>query len=145
MTKVLFICVFLFSAITALAQVDFLNAKLYKDDINSTQAYKRQQENALIIDVRTKREFQTLRAKSSINIPVFFEKKGQRVFNQSFLQDIYLNVNKNLNKEIILICRSGSRTKLAANLLAHNGFSNVYNIKDGFSYDWIKVNLPVEK
>ena len=145
MSKKLFILSIVFTAVFAIAQVDFRTAKLYKDDINSTQAFNMQQKDALIIDVRTKREFQTLRAKDSINIPVFFEKKGQRVFNQQFLQEVYLGIGKNINKKIILICRSGSRTKLAANLLAHNGFSNVYNIKNGFSYDWMKVKLPTEK
>ena len=145
MNKKLFILTILFFATLAFSKVDFRTAMLYKMDINSTQAYKMQQKDSIIIDVRTKREFQTLRAKDSINIPLFFEKKGQRVFNQQFLQEIYLSVNKKLNKKIILICRSGSRTKLAANLLAHNGFSDVYNIKNGFAYDWTKVNLPIEK
>ena len=127
------------------AEVDFQNAMLYKADIDSKKAYKIQQSGAILIDVRTKREFQTLRAKNSINIPVFYEQKGQRVFNRNFAQEIYTALNNDINKEVILICRSGSRTKLASNLLAYQGFKNVYNIKNGFAYDWTKVNLPTEK
>jgi len=125
-------------------EVDFQRDMLYKADIDSKTAYSMQQKGTLIIDVRTKREFNTSRAKNSINIPVFYEQKGQRVFNKNFLSQIYLALEKNLNKEVVLICRSGSRTKLASNLMAYNGFKNVYNIKRGFQYDWTKVKLPIE-
>ena len=126
-------------------QVDLRTAKLYKEDISAIQAYTLQQKGALLIDVRTKREFRTLHAKGAINIPIFFEKQGQRVYNKQFLESIYSTVNQNLQQSIVLICRSGSRTKLAANLLAHNQFSNVYNVRYGFQYDWLKINLPTEK
>ncbi len=130
---------------TLFAEIDFQKAMIYKADINSTTAYNMQKEGTLIVDVRTKREFNTLRAKNSINIPVFYEKNGQRVFNKNFPNEIYKTLNGDINKDVILICRSGSRTKLASNLLAYQGFKNVYNIKNGFQYDWTKVNLPTEK
>jgi len=130
---------------TLLAQIDFQNALLYKADVSSKTAYEMQQKGALLIDVRTKREFNTLRAKNSINIPVFYELKGQRVFNKKFLSEIYDALKEDLSKEAILICRSGSRTKLASNILASQGFNNIYNIKNGFQYDWLKVNLPTTK
>ena len=127
------------------AEIDFRTAMLYKADINSKQAYKMQQEGVLLVDTRTVKEYKTLHSKGAVNIPIFHERKGQRVFNKNFLNEIYTALNKDLNSSIILICRSGSRTKLASNLLAHNKFSNVYNVKNGFAYDWLKVNLPTEK
>lgn len=126
-------------------QIDFRTAMLYKGDISSNTAYNMQQKNSLLVDIRTKREFNELRAKNSINIPLFYEKKGQRVYNKNFITQINELVKNDLNREIILICRSGSRTKLGANLLAYNNFKNVYNVKYGFAYDWIKVQLPTEK
>ncbi|WP_072680874.1 rhodanese-like domain-containing protein [Arcobacter sp. LA11] len=130
---------------TLFAEIDFQKAMIYKGDINSKTAYDMQKNGTLIIDIRTKREFNTLRAKDSINIPVFYEKNGKREFNRNFPKEIYTTLDGDLNKNVILICRSGSRTKLASNLLAYQGFKNVYNVKDGFQYDWIKVNLPTEK
>lgn len=127
------------------AEIDFQKAMIYKADINSKTAYSMQKNGTLVIDVRTKREFNTLRAKGSINIPIFYEKNGQRVFNKNFPNEIHTILDGDLNKNIILICRSGSRTKVASNLLAYQGFKNVYNIKDGFQYDWIKLKLPTEK
>lgn len=130
---------------TLFAQIDFQKAMIYKADINSKTAYNMQQEGTLIVDVRTRGEFKTLRAKGAINIPVFYEKNGKREFNKNFPNEIYSALEGNLDKKVILICRSGSRTKLASNLLAYQGFKNVYNIKNGFQYDWTKVNLPTEK
>lgn len=127
------------------AQTDFRTAMLYKADISANKAYELQQKGILLIDTRTRKEYQTLHAKGAINIPVFNEQKGQRIFNKNFLNEIYAALKENLHEEVILICRSGSRTKLASNLLAHNHFTNVYNVKYGFQYDWIKQNLPVER
>ncbi len=127
------------------AQVNFQTAKLYKADISAKQAYEMQQEGVVLIDARTKREFNTLHPKGSINIPVFFEKNGKRVFNQNFPNEVYELQKKNLNTKLILICRTGSRTKLASNILANLGFKEVYNVQYGFALDWTKVNLPVAK
>ncbi|MGB1227366.1 MAG: rhodanese-like domain-containing protein [Poseidonibacter sp.] len=143
MKKILFFLLLLSTFLNA--QINYNTAKLYKDDISSTQAYKMQQNGALLIDVRTKAEFKELRAKDSINIPVFYAKNGKRVFNRNFLNEVYDLSNKNLSKEIILICRSGSRTVVASNILAQNGFTDIYNIKYGFKHDWEKIKLPTEK
>lgn len=145
MMKSFFILLLLLSTTILNAQIDYYKAKLYKDDINSKVAYEMQQNGVLVIDVRTKKEFATSRAKNSINIPLMFEKEGKRIFNQEFVKNIYDAINGKMNTEIILICRSGSRTKLASNILASEGFTNVYNIQKGFSFDWIKENLPIEK
>lgn len=137
----------LFLTFTSLwAQPDLSKANLYKADIDSHTAYKMQQEEGvLIVDVRTKREYAYSHAKGSVNIPVFNEQFGQRVFNKNFVEQIDYALKGDMDKKVILICRTGSRTKFASNLLAYEGFSNVYNIKQGFAYDWSKTELPVEK
>lgn len=145
MKKLIFLLIFIMGNLFANSQIDYFKAKLYKDDINSKTAYKMQQDGALLIDVRTVGEFKQSRPKGSINIPVFFAQNGKRVFNRNFPASIYEASKQDLNKKIILICRSGSRTKLASNILAQQGFKNIYNVRDGFSYDWVKVKLPIEK
>ncbi|UTJ05553.1 rhodanese-like domain-containing protein [Arcobacter roscoffensis] len=145
MKLVFSILIVLYTSTLLSNDVNFQTAKLYKADISAQEAYKMQQNGAILIDVRTKREFNTLRAKDSHNIPIFYEKNKQRVFNKNFLKEIYLYSKKDINKEIILICRSGSRTKLASNLLAYQGFKNIYNVKYGFDFDWIKQKLPSTK
>lgn len=127
------------------AQPDLSTSTLYKADIDSQTAYTMQQKGVILVDVRTKREFNHAHPKGSINIPVFFEQFGQRVFNKNFVEQVDYALKGDVDKKVILICRSGSRTKFASNLLAYEGFSNVYNIKQGFAYDWSKTNLPIEK
>jgi rhodanese-related sulfurtransferase len=133
------------SITSLIAEVDLSTAMLYKADITATQAYNMQQNGTLLIDTRTIREYRNLHAKGSINIPVFKEKNSKRVFNKNFVKKINSILNDNTNSKIILICRSGARTKLASNILAYNKFTNVYNVKSGFAYDWLKAKLPVEK
>jgi len=60
--------------------------------------------------------------------------------NQSFVEDVQKLVN-NTNKQIILICHSGSRTTEAAELLSNEGFSNVWQIVGGMnSWEELKPN-----
>ncbi len=145
MRNILFILLFITTTLFANGKIDYRTAKIYKDDISSISAFAMQKEGALLIDVRTKAEFKKLRAKDSLNIPIFYAKNGKRVFNRNFLEEIYKVSQENINRKIILICRSGSRTKLASNLLAEQGFTKVYNVQRGFQYDWLKVKLPTEK
>lgn len=131
--------------ISSLFGIDFQNDRLYKADIDSITAYNMQQKGTILVDVRTKREFNFSHPKNAINIPIFYEQFGQRVLNKSFLDQVDYLVDGDNDKKIILICRSGSRTKFASNILANEGYSNVYNIKNGFAYDWIKTDLPIVK
>ena len=68
---------------------------------------------AVILDVRTKGEYQSGHLKNSINIPI--DKLPQ-------------NIKKlNKNKSIITCCASGSRSASARKILKSNGFEQVYN------------------
>ena len=140
-----FVTLFLLSLTTLFAQPDLSTSTLYKADINSQTAYKMQQNGVLLVDIRTQREYNTLHPKHALNIPIFFEQFGQRVFNKNFIAQINQALNGDTNKKVILICRSGSRTKFASNLLAYEGFTNVYNVTQGFAFDWEPNHLPVEK
>lgn len=68
---------------------------------------------AVILDVRTKGEYQSGHIRNSINIPV--DKLPQ-------------NIKKlDKNKPIITCCASGSRSASARRILKSNGFEQVYN------------------
>ena len=71
------------------------------------------QQGAVIIDVRTKGEFQSGHIKGSINIP---------------LNTIGANLNKiKKDKPVITCCASGMRSASAKNLLKSKGYAAVYN------------------
>jgi phage shock protein E len=68
---------------------------------------------AVLVDVRTKREFQEGHINGSINIP---------------LKNLNEQLSKlNRNKPIIACCASGSRSSVAKRILKASGFSEVYN------------------
>lgn len=95
-----------------------------------------------LIDVRTRAEYQFAgHPPMAYLFPYSFftntlAKEGENWMyrfntkNKSFLIEIYKKFQKTNN--IILICRDGIRSKLAARELIKNGFRYVYNVKNGF-------------
>ena len=68
---------------------------------------------AVIVDVRTKGEYQSGHLRNSINIPI---------------DNLPQNLKKiNKNKPVITCCASGSRSASALKILKSNGFEPVYN------------------
>jgi phage shock protein E len=68
---------------------------------------------AVILDVRTKLEYQSGHLRNSINIPI---------------NNLPQNIKKlNKNKPIVTCCASGSRSAAARRILKSNGFEQVYN------------------
>ncbi len=68
---------------------------------------------AIIIDVRTRGEFQSGHIKGSINIPL------------DSLRNNFAKIKK--NKPVITCCASGMRSASAKSLLKTSGYSEVYN------------------
>jgi hydroxyacylglutathione hydrolase len=48
------------------------------------------------------------------------------------------------SKDIVVQCRTGGRSSIAASVLQKNGFKNVINLEGGYN-SWLKSNLPVAK
>lgn len=73
----------------------------------------------IIIDVRSRREFSEEHIDSAINIP---------------LPELKKNISKYVdlkNKNILVYCQRGSRSKRAAQILNDLGYANVFNLKGG--------------
>lgn len=75
--------------------------------------------NILLIDVRSKEEFEEINIATSINIPL-----QELLYNIDELQEYN-------NKDIVIYCRSGHRSITACNLLAMENFKNLYNLEHG--------------
>ena len=76
-------------------------------------------EEILLLDIRTKEEYDECKIDGAINIP---------------LQDLLYEVDDlsdYKNKKIIVYCRSGHRSITACNLLSISGFDNLYNLEKG--------------
>lgn len=68
---------------------------------------------------------------------------------QHLLQGILQQVKGDRNTPIALICRTGNRTTHAQKFLQQQGFSQVFNVKEGMAGSaagpgWLKRGLPVE-
>ncbi len=115
-----------------------------------------QKEKVLFVDVRTREEvnFLGMPTTADANIPYMeidpmytWNDKSQSfklLPNSEFETLVASRIEaKGLNKNspIILMCRSGDRSALAANLLAKAGYTKVYSVVDGFEGDMSKEGL----
>ena len=113
-------------------------------------AFLAQNEDAVLIDIRTRAEvsFVGIAAEADKNIPYmvmdefweFDADKGtyKMAVNSNFDREIAGFIQeRGLSKEspIILMCRSGSRSARAADLLGQLGYTSVYSVVDGFEGD----------
>ena len=88
---------------------DFIKS-LFKPKADVTKLIK---EGAVIVDVRTKGEYQAGHIEGSRNIPLDTIKKEAAAL-------------KNLNKPVVTVCRSGNRSSMAKAILAAAGIE-AYN------------------
>ena len=87
---------------------------------------------SLVLDVREDSEYQTGHIKDSIHIPM------------GSLASRVGELEKYKTKNVILGCRSGSRSGRACSILKKHGFEKIYNLRGGVSA-WENDNLPMKK
>jgi len=95
-----------------------------KDLIKARKAVKN---GALIVDVRTPEEFKKKHVKNAINLPIKEIMKGK--------------INLPNTKEIVVYCRTGSRSSTVAKVLREQGWS-VYDVAT--QSDWER-DIKLEK
>ncbi|MGN1269606.1 MAG: rhodanese-like domain-containing protein [Clostridia bacterium] len=99
----------------------FLSRSINKD-INYKTATKLLKENdGVLLDVRSKQEYEEIHLPGAINISLY-NLKGEAIKK---LPD--------KNKIIVVYCASGSRSKQAQNILEQMNYQNVYNLKNGIN------------
>lgn len=86
--------------------------------------------NGVILDVRTPREFSRGHIDNATLISIA---------DRAFVSKINL-LQK--DKPVYIYCLTGSRSRSAANYMAKNGFTQVFNLQRGI-LDWQRNNLPV--
>ncbi|MBR4265843.1 MAG: rhodanese-like domain-containing protein [Bacteroidales bacterium] len=91
-------------------------------------------QNVILIDVRTPEEFVEGHIPAANNLDV----KSQDFKNR------LLENYKDKKKVYALYCRSGHRSKLAAQILVDNGYTEVYEMEGGFNA-WKEKDFPIEK
>ena len=92
----------------------------------------------IILDIREPYEFDAMRIKDSINVP-------RGILEQSCEWDYEETIPELVNsrdKAIVLVCRSGNRSVLAAYTMQQMGYENVKSLKTGLK-GWTDYERPL--
>ena len=100
----------------------------------------------VLLDVRTKEEWDTIGKPNGEKIGLktyFLEIRRDAFFD--FVQE-FKNLNISQDKEVLVICASGERSQITAELLSRENYKSI-NISDGFmgsqeGAGWKKNGLP---
>lgn len=89
-------------------------------------------DEAVIVDIREKKEFAEGKITGSVHIPF------------DSLKERSVELKKFENKQIILVDKMGQHSGMAAKLLKTEGFENVARMSGGIS-EWKSSNMPLVK
>lgn len=92
------------------------------EDINPQQLKEALSKSTppILIDVRTPEEYKAGTIKNAINVPL-----------QNILKGQYTSIPCKGDKEVVLFCRSGRRSKIALNFLQSKGCRSLHNLLGG--------------
>lgn len=101
--------------------LDFLFGKKKYENLpdEDFQAALKKTDKAVLIDVRSKAEFQREKIHQALNIDIMSPNFKKRI--EAFDKD----------KSYFLYCQSGRRSARACNIMTKMGFEKVYNLKGG--------------
>ena len=110
-------------------------------DVDNTQLKKLIKEDVSIVDIRTINEWNHTGVIPNSLLITFFDEKGNYDLDQWYEK---LLENSSYNKDLIIICRSGRRSKIAAEIISKKFEINIYNVKYGIK-SWIQSNEAISK
>ena len=108
--------------------------------------YLKKNPKCVLLDVRTKEEWNNIGKPDGDKIGLktyFLEIRRDAFFD--FVQE-FKNFNIDQDKEILVICKSGERSQISAELLSKGNYKAI-NISDGFmgsqeGVGWREIGLP---
>jgi len=89
-------------------------------------------ENALVLDVRDKKEFDAGHIVDAVNIPY------------AALESRLAELKAHQDRPVVVACRMGQHSGAAGTMLRKNGFNKVSRLTGGIA-EWRNQNLPVVK
>jgi rhodanese-related sulfurtransferase len=113
------------------------------------QQFIKQNPNSVLIDVRSKEEWENVGKPdgNKINLETYFLsiRNVQGEINQNFFEE-FENLKIDKKKEILVMCKAGGRSLLVSNMLDKEEY-NCINISDGFEGNdqnngWKNSGLP---
>lgn len=110
-------------------------------NINNEQIKELSKINIPIVDIRRSSEWNQTGVVPKSILLTFFDKNGKYNFDEWY-SNLRLKINE--GKPIILICRTGRRTRLIAEMMEKKLDFKIYNSKNGIT-SWIDEKLPTVK
>lgn len=111
----LIICLVILLTITGCAETSIKEAVTASSKtVTSSEASSLIKDGAILIDVRTKEEYEEKHIKGAVNIPLSDIEDG--------------NINYDKDTAIIVYCRSGNRSATAAKELITLGYTSIYDL-----------------
>ena len=110
-------------------------------DINNKQIIELSNTNIPIVDVRSKTEWEQTGVIQTSILLTFFDKEGNYDLNEWY-EKLLLEINE--GEPIILMCRSGNRSRIIAEMMDQEFDNVIYNAKRGIM-SWINDKLITVK
>ena len=109
-------------------------------DIDNAQLDKLRQSGVPVVDIRLQSEWEETGIVGGSKLLTFFDERG-RADAAGWLEKVKPLAKP--NKPVIVICRTGNRTKAVSQFLSQQaGYATVYNVKAGIK-GWIGAGGPV--
>ena len=116
-------------SVTALLCLTVLGVRAEVVNIDSAELARLAASGVAVIDIRTEGEWKETGVIAGSKLLTFFDEKG-RVDRPAWLAKV--KVVAKPDQPVILICRSGNRTRAATQFLAQQaGYKTVYNVSGG--------------
>ena len=119
---------------------------------NQIKDFIKENPKSILLDVRTKEEWEQIGKPDGEKIGIktyFLSSQFQgRIINENFLEE-FKNLNIGKDCQVLIMCGSGNRSQIAAELLTRSGY-NCSNVSDGFRGDgeekvgWKNNQLPIK-
>ena len=126
---------FFIKIIICIIAIKFASAEVV--DINNEQIIQLSNANIPIVDVRRSSEWAQTGVIPNSILLTFFDDEGNYDYNE-WSKKLRSEIDD--NQSIILICRSGNRSKIIANMMENKFDHTIYNAKYGI-LSWIKEEL----
>ena len=110
-------------------------------DVNNGQIKELSKNNIPIVDIRRSSEWDQTGVVPNSILLTFFDKKGNYNFDEWY-EKLRLEIDE--DKPIILICRTGRRTAIIAEMMDKKFDHVIYNAKSGIT-SWIDEKLITVK
>lgn len=137
MTRLFAICAVLLAALPGIAHAQEISAP---EALEAARAGK-----LTLIDIRTPQEWKQTGVAQGATLINMIQPQGAT----GFLNEVLAKVGADKTAPIALICRTGNRTTQVHKFLKAQGFTQVYNVKEGMAGSsagpgWLARKLPVE-